>query len=111
MKRRLSSGNLGARVPGMGGAWTRGQGSLTRRVMAASALAGVAPLRGLRILAIGLLCAAGALLFASPSAHAAGLSPIRTSRSRFRTSSYPGVQHLTYCYGPIQIQPGQNIIR
>jgi plastocyanin len=24
---------------------------------------------------------------------------------------YNGVQHLTYCYGPVQVRPGQNIIR
>jgi plastocyanin len=110
MKRRLSSGNLGARVPGMGGAWTRGQGSLTVGD-GGLGLAGVTPLRGLRILAIGLLCAAGALLFASPSAHAASCPQIKNKPQQIPHVSYPGVQHLTYCYGPIQIQPGQNIIR
>ena len=74
-------------------------------------LGGATPLRGLRILAIGLLCAAGALLFASTSAHAAGCPPIKNKPQQVPHVNYPGMQHLTYCYGPIQMQPGQNIIR
>ena len=35
----------------------------------------------------------------------------RTSRSAIPHVNYQGVQHLTYCYGPITISPGQNIIR
>jgi plastocyanin len=94
----------------MGGAWTRGQGS-SPVGDGAFALRRGAPRGRLRIWAIGLLCAAGALLFASPSAHAAGCPTIKDKPEQVPHVNYPGVQHLTYCYGPISIHPGQNIIR
>ena len=94
----------------MGGAWMRGQGCFAW-VMAQSRCAEPTLPRGLRIWAIGLLCAAGALLFASPSAHAAACPTIKDKPQQVPHVNYPGIQHLTYCYGPITIQPGQNIIR
>jgi plastocyanin len=94
----------------MGGARTRGQGSVTLGDGAA-ALRRIAPLRGTRIWAVGLLCVAGAMLFASPSANAATCPPIQDKPGQVPHVDYQGIQHLTYCFGPINIQPGQNIIR
>jgi plastocyanin len=54
---------------------------------------------------------AGALLFASPDAHAASCPPIQNKPGAIPHVPYNGVQHLTYCYGPISVKPGQNIIR
>ncbi|MGH2965212.1 MAG: hypothetical protein ACRDMH_07505 [Solirubrobacterales bacterium] len=94
----------------MGGAWMRGQGCFALGESAVALRRATVP-RGLRIWAVGLLCAAGALLFASPSAHAAACPTIKDKPQQVPHVNYPGIQHLTYCYGPITIQPGQNIIR
>jgi plastocyanin len=65
-------------------------------------------------LAAGLLCALAALLFI-PSHARAGVNgqcpPIADKAGAIPHVGYDGVQHLTYCYGPISIKPGQNIIR
>jgi plastocyanin len=59
---------------------------------------------------------AAALLFAAPAGAAsvkAGSScpPIKNKPDAIPHVSYKGMQHLTYCYGPISIKPGQNFIR
>jgi plastocyanin len=69
--------------------------------------------RGLIWLA-GLSCALVALLVVSPAARAgvdAGCPPIADKPDAVAHVPYDDVQHLTYCYGPITITPGQNIIR
>ena len=59
-------------------------------------------------------CALVALLLISPAAKA-GVNgqcpPIADKPDAIPHVDYQGVQHLTYCYGPISIRPGQNIIR
>jgi plastocyanin len=59
-------------------------------------------------------CAVAALLLISPEAKA-GVNgqcpPIADKTDAIGHVDYQGVQHLTYCYGPITINPGQNIIR
>jgi plastocyanin len=59
-------------------------------------------------------CALAALLLISPAAKA-GVNgqcpPIADKPDAVPHVDYTGVQHLTYCYGPITINPGQNIIR
>jgi plastocyanin len=59
-------------------------------------------------------CALAALLLISPAAKA-GVNgqcpPIADKPDAIPHVDYQGVQHLTYCYGPITIRPGQNIIR
>jgi plastocyanin len=59
-------------------------------------------------------CALAALLLISPSAEAevnGQCPPIADKPDAVPHVDYTGVQHLTYCYGPIPIRPGQNIIR
>jgi plastocyanin len=59
-------------------------------------------------------CAIAALLLISPAAKAgvdAECPPIADKPEAVPHVGYQGVQHLTYCYGPINIMPGQNIIR
>jgi hypothetical protein len=58
-----------------------------------------------------LLGALAALLLASSNARAADCPPIQDKPGAIPHVDYDGVQHLTYCYGPIAIKPGQNIIR
>ena len=53
----------------------------------------------------------GALWIASPSAGAAACPPIQNKPGAIPHVQYDGVQHLTYCYGPVTVKPGQNIIR
>ncbi len=59
-------------------------------------------------------CALAALLVISPAARA-GVNgqcpPIADKPDAIPHVDYTGVQHLTYCYGPVTITPGQNIIR
>ena len=59
----------------------------------------------------GLLCTVGALLFASPHASAAACPPIQDKPGSIPHVQYNGVQHLSYCYGPVSVKAGQNIIR
>ena len=69
----------------------------------------------------GLGCALVALLAVSPAARAGvvtdgvpgspGCPQISDKPNAVAHVDYQGVQHITYCYGPITINPGQNIIR
>jgi plastocyanin len=61
--------------------------------------------------AVGLLCGLAALLFTAAHAHAADCPPIADKPGAIPHVDYDGVQHLTYCYGPVSVQPGQNLIR
>jgi hypothetical protein len=58
-----------------------------------------------------LVAAAGQLLFSAPKALADTCPAIANKPDQVPHVSYPGMQKLTYCYGPISIHPGQNIIR
>jgi plastocyanin len=62
----------------------------------------------------GLGCALAGLLLISPAAEA-GVNgqcpPIADKPDAVPHVDYDGIQHLTYCYGPVSIRPGQNIIR
>jgi plastocyanin len=40
-----------------------------------------------------------------------GCPPIANKPDQIPHVHYAGMQHLTYCYGPIAIKPGQNVIR
>ena len=40
-----------------------------------------------------------------------GCPPIADKQGAIPEVSYTGMQHITYCYGPINIAPGQNIIK
>jgi plastocyanin len=72
--------------------------------------------RGARNWLATFACAIAALLLFSPLAHAGvGESPgqcptIADKPGEVPHVNYPGVQHLTYCFGPIDIMPGQNTI-
>jgi hypothetical protein len=64
--------------------------------------------------AASLLCALAVSLFAASRAQAGEGSdcpPIRDKPAATPHVDYDGVQHLTCCYGPVQVKPGQNIIR
>jgi plastocyanin len=65
------------------------------------------------LIAIG--CAFAALLLISPPAAKAGIDggcpPIADKPGAVPHVNYTGVEHITYCYGPVTITPGQNIIR
>jgi Ca2+-binding RTX toxin-like protein len=64
--------------------------------------------------AIPVLAALSAWLAFAPAAGAAqgaNCPPIADKPGAVPHVDYTGVQHLTYCYGPVQIKPGQNIIR
>jgi plastocyanin len=52
----------------------------------------------------------GALSLAS-QANAAACPPIHNKPGAIPHVQYDGVQHLSYCYGPVSVKPGQNIIR
>jgi plastocyanin len=69
---------------------------------------------GIRHWLAAFACAAAALLLFSPSAKAGvdgGCPPIADKPAAVSHVPYTGVEHKTYCYGPINIMPGQNIIR
>ena len=69
---------------------------------------------GVRVWVAAFGCALVALLLVSPAARAGvnGQCPqIAEKPDAVPHVDYQGVQHLTYCYGPITIRPGQNIIR
>ena len=65
--------------------------------------------------------AVAASLLISPAARAgvvidgtpqtAGCPPIADKPGAIPEVNYTGMQHITYCYGPINIAPGQNIIK
>ena len=46
-----------------------------------------------------------------PGASAAVCPPIQDKPDAIPHVDYDGVQHLTYCSGPVDVKPGQNIIR
>jgi plastocyanin len=50
-------------------------------------------------------------LASSPVANAAACPPIQNKPGAIPHVQYDGVRHLTYCYGPVSVKPGQNIIR
>jgi plastocyanin len=67
--------------------------------------------RGIRI---GLVCftlALSAWMLTAAGANAACPGPIQEKPKSIPHVDYPGVQHLDYCAGPINVNPGQNIIR
>ncbi len=69
---------------------------------------------GVRIWLAAFSVALAALLVISPGARAGVNSqcpPIADKPDAAPHVDYTGVEHLTYCYGPITISPGQNIIR
>ncbi len=51
------------------------------------------------------------MLFASPVANAADCPPIHNKPGAIPHAQYNGMRHLSFCYGPITMKPGQNIIR
>jgi plastocyanin len=68
---------------------------------------------GIRLLA-AFGCAVVALLLISPAAKAGvdgGCPPIADKPDAVAHVDYQGVEHLTYCYGPVSMMPGQNIIK
>jgi plastocyanin len=74
---------------------------------------GRAPLDVLRACAVLLLATCGLLLWSSGAraATGSGCPPIRNKPHQVPHVHYAGVQHLTYCDGPITVAPGQNVIR
>src|SRR5829696_7970606 len=62
---------------------------------------------------VAFACAVAALLLIPPAAKAGNeCPPIADKPGAVPHVEYGGAaQHLTYCYGPITISPGQNIIR
>jgi plastocyanin len=64
-----------------------------------------------RACVVSLLLALVALLFGTSNARAAGCPPIANKPGAIPRVDYNGVKHLTYCEGPITVNPGQNIIR
>jgi plastocyanin len=69
---------------------------------------------GIRVWVAAFGCALAALLLFSPAAKAGvdgQCPPIADKPNAAPHVDYTGVEHLTYCYGPITISPGQNIIR
>ncbi len=69
------------------------------------------PLRGIRAWAAGLLCALASLSLLPSEAAGAGCPPIKNKPGAIPHVPYDGVEHLTYCSGPVAVNPGQNIIR
>jgi plastocyanin len=67
--------------------------------------------RGTRGFAASVLVAVAALLVLSSQARAGDCPPIKNKPDQVPHVDYDGVQHLTYCYGPVSVRPGQNIIR
>src|SRR5262245_44334657 len=76
---------------------------------------------GIRDWLAALGCAVVALLLISPAARAGvvtdgtpgnpGCPAIADKPGAVPHVNYTGVKHITYCYGPINIMPGQNIIK
>jgi len=64
-----------------------------------------------RACAASLLFTLAALFLLTSGARAADCPPIQNKPDAIPHVDYDGVQHLTYCYGPVSVQPGQNIIR
>jgi plastocyanin len=68
-----------------------------------------------RVLIGSLLLAFAALFVATSGARADGINSqcpkIKNKPDQIPHVNYKGVQHITYCDGPITVQPGQNLIR
>lgn len=70
-------------------------------------------MRGLSRCAV-LLCALAASLSFAPSeagAQVGGCPPIADKPDAIPHVEYEGMEQLTYCVGPVEVEPGQNIIR
>src|SRR3954464_1119243 len=66
-----------------------------------------------RVWLTAFVCAVAALLLTSQAARAGVNNQCPTIADKpgaVGHADYPGIQHLTYCYGPITISPGQNTI-
>jgi plastocyanin len=62
--------------------------------------------------ALALLLALAALLLVTSSARAAGgCPPIANKPGAIPHVDYNGIKHMTFCSGPITVNPGQNVIR
>jgi plastocyanin len=62
--------------------------------------------------AVGLLLALAALFCVTSTARAGtNCPPIKNKPGAIPHVHYNGVKHLTYCSGPITVNPGQNVIR
>ena len=86
---------------------------LADRPVDADRLRGTVRVRMLSRLAApaALSCALLAALVASPAASAAALPGAHMSAVQtVPEASYPGMQRMTYLYGPVKISPGQNTI-
>jgi plastocyanin len=59
----------------------------------------------------GLFWLLAMLMLGTSEARAGGCPPIADKPGAIAHVPYDGVQHLTYCYGPVAVNPGQNIIR
>ena len=95
-----------------GGAWTRRWERLFVPGTAADSSGGALSFAGVRRWAVGLLCLFAGLLYGSQQASAAPCpAPIQNKPGSIPHVHYAGVQHLNYCYGPVTVRPGQNIIR
>jgi hypothetical protein len=95
-----------------GGAWTRRGERFFVPGFAAVSTRRTLLLLGARRWALGLLCLLGAMLFGSQQASAAPCpAPIQNKPNSIPHVDYAGVQHLSFCYGPVTVKPGQNIIR
>ncbi len=98
---------VGARVPAMGG----GARMRSRGVSLALGSPRSLVATGLRGCTLALLCTLAILLMGSARADAATCPTIQDKPKAIPHVNYQGVQHLTYCYGPVTINPGQNVIR
>ncbi len=72
---------------------------------------GEGSVRAVRIAAAAFVAAAALAALAPAGAGAATCPPIADKPGAIPHVDYAGVQHLTYCYGPVNVAPGQNIIR
>ena len=59
------------------------------------------------VLGLVLVGVAAALMVASSSAQAANCPPIKNKPNQTPHVSYDGVRHLSFCYGPITVNPGR----
>lgn len=95
-----------------GGAWTRPGERLFVPGLTAVSTRGALPFFCARRWLVGLLCMFGAMLFGSQQASAAPCpAPIKNKPNSIPHVDYAGIQHLSFCYGPVTVKPGQNIIR
>src|SRR5215208_5615308 len=68
-----------------------------------------------RFAAVSVLLTAAAFLFvgvtAASASSTAGCPPIKNKPGSTPHVDYNGVKHMTFCSGPITVNPGQNVIR